>query len=60
MCFVQKVAESLDSIFRSESRVLDTTATIDITTQQLFPYDLLFNWVKDTVNFQYVTGSVML
>ena len=40
-----QVTESLNSIFKSEQRILDTTATIELNANT-FPYELVFNWVR--------------
>ena len=42
---VSQITESLDSIFESEKRTLDTTATIDKDIDS-FPYHLIHNWVR--------------
>ena len=42
---VSQITESLDSIFESENRVLDTTVTIDKDIDG-FPYHLIHDWVR--------------
>ena len=42
---VSQIRESLDSIFESEERTLDTTATIDKDIDS-FPYHLIHDWVR--------------
>jgi hypothetical protein len=44
-----QVTESLSDMFKSEKRVLDTTATIELNADP-FPYELVFNWVHDGPN----------
>ena len=43
--FCTQVTESLNAIFKSEQRILDTTATIELNANP-FPYELVFNWVR--------------
>ena len=42
---VSQISESLDSIFESENRVLDTTVTIHKDIDG-FPYHLIHDWVR--------------
>ena len=54
-----QIAETLEDIFRSEQRVLGTSATIDRSADS-FPYDQILNWVRTCnlyLEFRIIEGS---
>ena len=53
MICMYQIAESLDSIFKSENRVVDKSIVLDKNAES-FPYHLLDNLVRFAYTYPYV------
>ena len=51
------MTESLDAIFKSEGRILEKSAVIDLSVE-VFPYDSVFTWVRTLYYYYCVLATI--